>query len=351
MTTRQCTCGVVSVVLDLASHREYGGGVCSGAMEETACRLERYRDLVDDWDALLEASRRPLPLVVWENPLRRAHVEQLALASGLNATASIGDLLQTRGFDVGSLAWRGDAWRVGGLDKPGRTLEHYLGLMHVQEEVSLAPSTVLGAQAGETILDFCAAPGGKTACIAVGMDNRGTVVANDLRPQRLRPLRANCERLGIRNVVITPINGTRFPLDAGPFDRMLLDVPCSCEGNLRDSRPAPHGAAWGAVDGRGGLQATLLGRAWKLLRPGGVMVYSTCTFAPEENELVLDYALGADATIEPFAIDGLRHDPGVTIWAGRSLRPDCANLARYWPHHNDTGGFTIARVRKAVIDA
>jgi NOL1/NOP2/sun family putative RNA methylase len=312
--------------------------------------LERYRDLVDDWTALVEVSRRPLPRVVWENPLRRDHVERLVLACGLSANATVADLLRARGYEVEPLRWRRGAWRVRGLEKPGRTLEHYLGLLHVQEEISLAPPTVLGAVAGESVLDMCAAPGGKTACIAVGMKNTGTVVANDLRPQRLRPLRSNCERLGIRNVVITPINGVRFPLTAGPFDRMLLDVPCSCEGNLRDSRPSARGVRASAVEGRGGLQATLLGRAWKLLRPGGVLVYSTCTFAPEENEVVLDHALGEDAQIEPFAIPELRHDPGVTSWAGSELRPDCANLARYWPHHNDTGGFTIARIRKAAAD-
>ncbi len=316
-------------------------------MQDTTQALLRYKDLVDDWEALVETSHRPLPLVVWENPLRRAHVERLAIATGLDRRATVGELLASRGYEVEPLAWRGGAWRVRGLDKPGRTIEHYLGLMHVQEEVSLAPSAVLGAESGETVLDLCAAPGGKTACIAVGMANRGTVVANDLRPQRLRALRSNCERLGIRNVVVTPINGTRFPDDAGPFDRMLLDVPCSCEGNLRDSRPTARRARRNQVEGRGGLQATLLGRAWKLLRPGGVLVYSTCTFAPEENELVLDHALGEDATIEPFSIAGLRHDAGVSHWAGKSLRADCANLARYWPHHNDTGGFTIARVRKA----
>lgn len=319
-------------------------------MDDTSRGLQRYKELVDDWDALVDTSRRPLPLVVWENPLRRAHVERLAVAAGLDPRATVGDLLASRGYSVEPLAWRAGAWRVSGLDKPGRTLEYYLGLMHVQEEVSLAPSEVLAAEAGEVVLDFCAAPGGKTACIAVGMNNCGTIVANDLRPQRLRPLRSNCERLGIRNVVITPINGIRFPLDAGPFDRMLLDVPCSCEGNLRDSRPATPRGRHSEVSGRGGLQATLLGRAWKLLRPGGVLVYSTCTFAPEENELVLDYALGEDAVIEPFAIAGLRHDPGVTRWAGKELRADCANLARYWPHHNNTGGFTIARVRKATTD-
>ncbi|NKB89213.1 MAG: hypothetical protein GKS06_13430 [Acidobacteria bacterium] len=315
-------------------------------MTEPAAGLDRYRELVADWPAFLEACQRPLPTVVWENPLRRDLVTRVGAECGLGEAATVADLLSCRGYSTTALDWRPGAWRVDGLAKPGRTFEHYLGLMHVQEEVSLAPPEVLAARPGERVLDLCAAPGGKTAGIAISMRNTGTVIANDLRPQRLRPLRANCERLGILNVVITPINGVRFPLEAGPFDRILLDVPCSCEGNVRDSHPDARGRATAGVAGRGGLQATLLGRAWKLLRPGGVMVYSTCTFAPEENEVVLDHALGDDAAIEPFEIPGLRHAPGVDHWAGKSLRDDCTNLARYWPHLNDTGGFTVARIRK-----
>ena len=77
-----------------------------------------------------------------------------------------------------------------------------------------------------------------------------------------------------------------------------------------------------------------------------MLVYATCTFAPEENEMVLDYVLGGDAAIEPLQFRGLRYQNGVEHWAGRDLRPDCRHLARFWPHLNDTGGFTIARVRK-----
>lgn len=311
--------------------------VFSLRMDALESGLERYRELVDDWPALVEACRRPLPLVVWENPLRRPGPE----------SGWLGEALRQRGCGADELPWLAGAYRVTGLDKPGHTLEHYIGLFHVQEEVSLAPPEVLDARPGQRVLDLCAAPGGKTARLAAHMDNRGTLVANDVRPQRLRALRSNCERLGVLNVVVTPIDGTRFPLEAGPFDRILLDVPCSCEGNVRET-PWAAGRSGASLQGRSGLQATLLGRAWKLLAAGGVLVYSTCTFAPEENEVVLDYALSDDAEILPVEIPGLRAAPGVDRWEGRSLRPDCRNLARYWPHLNDTGGFTIARVRKAA---
>lgn len=319
-------------------------------MDVLEASLQRYRELVDDWAEFLDACRRPLPLVVWENPLRRDLARRLAEAVGVAADdGCLAALLRARGYTAEPVRWHPGALRVGGLAKPGLTIEHYTGVMHVQEEVSLVPPRVLGARAGERVLDLCAAPGGKTAGIAIGMGDAGTLVANDVRPHRLRALRSNCERLGVTSVVVTPIDGTRYPLQAGPFDRILLDVPCSCEGNLR-ATPGAAGLAQGRVlEGRSGLQATLLGRAWKLLAPGGTLVYSTCTFAPEENEVVLDYVLGDEAEIVPLGFDGLRFTAGVDRWAGASLRPDCTNLARFWPHLNDTGGFTVARIRKVAV--
>lgn len=329
-------------------------------MTNTLERLNRYRELVDDWPAFIEACRMPLPTVVWVNPLRQAALLKLgkqgapATSAGtdcasdsdiLIATSILATRLEALGYPSQPVNWYPGALRVDDIDKPGKTFDFYLGLYHVQEEISLLPAVLLAAEPGERVLDLCAAPGGKTAQIACQMENTGTLVANDIRPNRLRALRSNCERLGLLNVAVSSHDGTRFPLEVGQFDRVLLDVPCSCEGNVRQSGKIPFEQA-GGVRGRAGLQATLLGRAWKLLAPGGVLVYSTCTFAPEENELVLDYVLGEDAKIEPLEIEGLSSSAGVTEWNGRGLRPDCHNVARIWPHLNDTGGFAAARIRK-----
>lgn len=312
-------------------------------MQDLRTRLDRYRGIVDDWESFLDACNAPLPMVIWENPLAADRARRLAGGQGGAA-----DLLRRRGAELTPLGWHPGAYRLNGVERPGHTLEFQLGLFHVQEEMSLLPPVALDPQPGERVLDLCAAPGGKTAGLAVRMEDRGTLVANDVRPARLRALRSNCERLGLLNVVITPLDGTRFPLESGPFDRILLDVPCSCEGNVRSTPGAVGRGVGEPLQGRGGLQATLLGRAWKLLRPGGTLVYSTCTFAPEENELVLDYGLREDASIIPFAVPGLRAAPGVDRWDGRALRGDCVHLARFWPHLNDTGGFTVAVIRKAV---
>lgn len=316
--------------------------------------LRRYIDLIDDWEAFAAACERPLPVVIWANPLRREVLERLNDADGLPCStpgdATGGGLLaarlRARGYDCDALGWYPGAYKLGGVPKPGRTLEYMLGTYHVQEEASLIPIVVLAPRSGELILDMCAAPGGKTAQIAVAMASVGTLVANDVRIDRLRALRSNCERLGLLNVAMTGHDGTAFPLDAGPFDAILLDVPCSCEGNVRRGSGIGYRAPGAFLTGRSGLQATLLGRAWKMLAPGGRLVYATCTFAPEENEMVLDYSLGDDARIEPIRIDGLTAAPGATEWLGQTLRPDCANVARFWPHLNDTGGFVVALVRK-----
>ena len=329
-------------------------------MSHVADSLRRYEPLIDDWAAFADACARPLPPVVWVNPLRRAALDRLNEGDGLepavaaaaerhdDAAAPLAARLKARGYGCEPVAWYPGAMRLAGLDKPGLTFEYMLGLYHVQEEVSLIPARLLAPRPGERILDVCAAPGGKTAQLSVATDCRGTVVANDVRVDRLRALGSNCERLGLLNVAMTAQDGAAFPLAAGPFDAILLDVPCSCEGNVRQgSGPGVHhGEPEPFLKGRSGLQATLLGRAWKLLRPGGRLVYATCTFAPEENEMVLDYSLGDDAVIEPIAIEGLVAAPGVTEWRGQSLRPDCAHLARLWPHLNDTGGFAVAVVRK-----
>lgn len=340
--------------------------------------LRRYAPLIDDWEAFAASCRRPLPVVVWANPLRRNTLAKLNEADGISSPAggpgpedtawpddtagsadtagrdgaAAGEMLaarlSARGYECEPVGWYPGAMKIHGLSKPGRTLEYLLGLYHVQEEASLIPSVLLAARPGERILDLCAAPGGKTAQMSVATACRGTIVANDVRFDRLRALRSNCERLGLLNVAMTSQDGTGFPLEAGPFDAILLDVPCSCEGNVRQGTGVRHREPGEFLAGRSGLQATLLGRAWKMLAPGGRLVYATCTFAPEENEMVLDYSLRDDARIEPIVIDGLTAAPGVTEWCDRSLRDDCANVARYWPHLNNTGGFTVALVRKEL---
>ncbi|MGD8498070.1 MAG: RsmB/NOP family class I SAM-dependent RNA methyltransferase, partial [Chromatiales bacterium] len=237
--------------------------------------LQRYRPLIDDWAGFIDTMRRPLPACVWTNPLR-ARPEQLE------------PLLAADGLEPTPIGWDPSGFRLRESDRFGTRWWYLAGLCHAQEEVSRVPVALLEPQPGERILDLCAAPGGKTAQIGIALLNRGTVVANDLTIDRMRPLRANLERLGLINISVTAHDGTAYPNAAGRFDRVLVDAPCSGEGTLR-KRSTRHTPSGPEISRRfAERQAALLKRAVALCRPGGRIVYSTCTFAPEENERVVD---------------------------------------------------------------
>lgn len=301
----------------------------------TASKLERYRDLVDDWPAFLDALARPLPTAIWTNRLR-IRAERLR------------ELLVAEGLAPRPLAWNPSAFRIETAGTIGDRWWFRAGLAHAQEEVSQLPALLLDPRPGERILDLCAAPGGKTAQLAAALHNRGTVVANDVRIDRTRALSALIARLGLVNVSTTVHDGGSYPSAAGQFDRVLVDAPCSAEGTARKN-PAVLERASDSRERYPPLQRRLLQRAVELCRPGGRIVYSTCTFAPEENELVVDAVLGrfgARLRLLPARVEGLAADPGLDRWQGRRLHPDLIHSLRIWPHRNDTGGFFVAVLEK-----
>ena len=298
-------------------------------VEET---FGRYRPLVDDWETFADAALRPLPTCIWTNTLRTSPDE-------------LGTMLRRHGVELTPVDWYPGAFRVANDDRPGNRFEYLTGLYHVQEEVSLVPPVLLDARPGERVLDSCAAPGNKTAQIAVSMDNRGTVVANDRDPHRNRAVKRVIDRLGLVNVSVTTYDGANFSADIGPFDRIQVDVPCTCEGTSRKHPETLENVTVDFCERMSGSQRALLRKAVQLCRSGGRIVYSTCTYAPEENEMVVDAILeevGRDRIRIPEAkIDGLVSSPGVTEWRGRQLDERLSRAMRIWPHQNDTGGFFV----------
>lgn len=295
--------------------------------------FERYRPIVDDWDAFLAALRRPLPTVIWANTLRISPERLVAL-------------MAADGVRLEPLSWHPAAFRLPAGISPGRRWEFLAGLYHVQEEVSLLPVVLLDPQPGERVLDLCAAPGNKTAQIAVAMQNRGTVVANDPNFLRMRAVRQVIERLGLVNVSTIVADGATLPRRVGLFDRVLVDAPCSSEGTTR-RRPRAVGEPpdrwWLAKQA---TQRALLRRAIQLCRPGGRVVYATCTYAPEENEAVVNAVLSelADGQVRllPARVEGFRGAKGLSEWQDQRFHPDLRRTLRVWPHHNDTSGFFVA---------
>ena len=310
--------------------------------------LERYEPLIEDFEAFREACERPLPPVVRVNTLKTTVDRAIAA-------------LEDEGITVEQTDWHPGLLRLPD-DQPGANWPYFHGWIYGQEEVSAVPARVLDPQSGERVWDACAAPGSKTSQIAALQDDDGVVVATDSNLGRLSALRTNTEQLGITSVAVTnedARNHSLKPFDGEEshsgrrqtqsdgsveYDRALVDVPCSCEGTVRKNPDTLDEWTLEHVEGIAGVQKGVLRRAVQATKPGGTVVYSTCTFAPEENEAVLDYALEEeDCELVAFDIP-LESTSGVTKWQGERYDDSVAKAHRIYPHHNDTGGFFCAKL-------
>jgi precorrin-6B methylase 2 len=225
------------------------------------------------------------------------------------------------------------------------TPEHWLGLLYVQQASTGVAAPELGPRPGERVLDLCAAPGGKTTHAADLMGDTGCLVASEISESRIRGLLGNVYRLGHTGVFVVAGDGRAFP-EGALFDRVLLDAPCSGEGTLRrrgGHPPEPSASFLGYVTA---AQRSLLERAVRLTRPGGTILYVTCTFAPEENEAVVSDALARlPVDLEPIRLP-VPHAPGVTRFEGEVYDPRVEGAARIYPHHLDSGGLFLAKLRR-----
>jgi len=224
------------------------------------------------------------------------------------------------------------------------------GVIYVQNVSSMIPPVLLDVAQDEKILDMCAAPGNKSAQIAVLMKNQGTIIANDINFGRMKAVRQAQERLGLVNLTTTVYDGANYPKAAGLFDKILVDAPCSCEGTIRKDPVVGDRIGPDVSLKKSAGQKALLRKAVQLCKPGGLIVYSTCTFAPEENEMVVDDILqtfGPDTVrLLPARLPRFNAAPGLTGWQNRQFDSTLRHTMRVWPHQNDTGGFFVALIQK-----
>ncbi|RME78291.1 RsmB/NOP family class I SAM-dependent RNA methyltransferase [Candidatus Woesearchaeota archaeon] len=258
--------------------------------------------------------------------------------------------IEQKGFTLTPVPWCKEAfWIEGERRDYGNLLEHALGHIYIQDAASMIPPIVLNPQPHERVLDMCAAPGSKTTQIAAMMNNTGIVIANDSDSSRLAALGINVQRSGLKNVMITNMKGHLFAKTNLLFDKILLDAPCSGTGTIRKSLRTIQSWNPGVVKKICSIQKNLLVTAWNLLKPGGVLVYSTCTLEPEENEQVVDFALKKfeDCSVIPFEINLKRSAP-IMEFEGKTFHPDVQHTLRIWPQDNDTEGFYVAKLQKNV---
>ncbi len=316
-------------------------------MEHHLQEIQRNRELFTflselfsehDLKAFLEATRRKLPTVIRVNTLKASEPEVV-------------QRLQRQGFVLENIPGIPAAYRI--REKPypiGKTLEHFLGYVYVQELASMLPPVILGPRPHERVLDLAAAPGSKTTQMAQMMENTGVIVANDVDVQRMKALTNNLDRSGVINTVLTQVDGYKlgFWLE-NTFDRVLLDAPCSALGTLHKTYEILKWWSWGKVGRLVRTQKGLILAAYRALRPGGVMVYSTCTLVPEENEGVVQFLKERhpEAQILPIPeIPGFKTRPGFTRWKRNEYPPETSHTLRVYPQDNLTEGFFIARISK-----
>lgn len=229
---------------------------------------------------------------------------------------------------------------------PGRHPYQLAGAYYLQDPAATAVAEALAPQPGDLVLDLAAAPGGKSTHLAALLDGAGWLVANDVHPQRAQALVGNLERCGVANATVTNEPAERLAqVWPGRFDQVLLDAPCSGEGMFRKSDDALKMWSEQNVMHCAQRQDTLLLAAARLLKPGGLLAYSTCTLSPEENEgSVARFVAASGFEIVPLELAGT--SPGRPDWSGGAPLPALAGTARIWPHLAPGEGHFVALMRK-----
>jgi NOL1/NOP2/sun family putative RNA methylase len=298
-----------------------------------AVLFEDYREFIPDFDSFLQSLAKPLP-----NHFR---VNRLKTSPG-----SLLPMLQEKGISLRPVGIGDDTfYEAPKTLSAGKLLEYFLGYIHPQALTSCLVSLVLAPQPNSSVLDLCAAPGGKTSHLSQLMGNTGIVVANELHQRRHAPLAHTLARLGVLNSILTAYPAQEFPLRER-FDFILADVPCSGEGRWRLSRDPYRRDKGRYVTGVVEAQKKMILRGFDLLKKEGCMVYSTCTYTPAENERVVDYLLKhREAELVPVSnFPGT--EPGITQWGKEKFDARVQRTGRFYPHRIDSVGFFMAKIRK-----
>ena len=226
------------------------------------------------------------------------------------------------------VSWANEAYYFDENVRPGKHPYHEMGLYYIQEPSAMSAAALLAPKPGMRVLDLCAAPGGKSTQLATYLGDSGLLVSNEINTQRSRILSQNIDRMGIKNAIVTNedsfVLASHFP---GLFNAIQVDAPCSGEGMFRKLPEAIEQWSIENVAICAARQKEILDNAAVMLKPGGVIVYSTCTFSKEENEDVIEYFLE-------------RH-PDFTL----------EEMERFWPHKVDGEGHFVAKlVRRGCVD-
>ncbi|SDO28090.1 NOL1/NOP2/sun family putative RNA methylase [Paenibacillus sp. yr247] len=270
------------------------------------------------------------------------------------------DFLAKSPFGLSAVPWASEGFYYEEGERPGKHPYYHAGLYYIQEPSAMAPVELLQVRPGERVLDLCAAPGGKSTQIAAKLQGEGVLVVNDIHSDRVKALVKNLELLGVRNAVVLNEKPERM-LKAfqGYFDKILIDAPCSGEGMFRKEEEMMLQWERHSVQEFASMQRVLLGQAAQMLAPGGMIVYSTCTFSPEENEAQIAEFLDKHPAFDVVPVEGFgsgRPDWLRAPWCEEQFSTRAleavVGTARLWPHRLRGEGHYVAVLRQdAVVEA
>jgi len=312
----------------------------SGGVGEAAALAARYGYPTWMVERFMEFAPDPAGMLA---ELERPPRHYLRVNTLCTTEEALRAVLEARGFRLAP------TWLPGGLEvthEPhsiGATSEYLRGHYYLQDLASQVPAAALAPAPGEIIVDCCAAPGGKTTQLAALMGNLGLLVALEAQAHRLASLTANLQRLGVADCAVVHADARRIGEFGLRPDAILLDAPCTGEGVIGRDPTRKTSRGPGDIAECSATQRELLDAALTALAPGGRLAYSTCSFAPEENEAVVDAALKAhDVNLMELRWG----EPGLTGFRGQEYNAQLKKARRFYPHLHGTQGFFVALFAK-----
>ena len=301
-------------------------------MELKEIYVERYKRLLGkEAEKYFKKIEEYLPITIRVNTLKIEREKAI-------------ELFEKEGWEYEESKFWKNAFKIKSKVSIGNTLEYYLGFIYSQTFSSMVPPLVMEPKEDERILDMCASPGSKTTEIAQLMNNTGIIIANDKKNEKMKALRDNVQRMGVRNAILTIMDGRKFKNLGIKFDKVLLDAPCTGTGSVMKN--------WKILKMYNPLGSKRMSSIQKQLLFSAInisneIIYSTCSLEPEEDEEVIDWAVkNFGVKVEKIKIKGINFNHGITEWEGKEFDKEVKNTIRIYPHKNDGfEGFFVARLK------
>ncbi len=254
--------------------------------------------------------------------------------------------LKRKGFRFSKVPWADYVYFV--EKEPtslSATTEYLMGYFFIQDATSTLPAIELNPHSDEIVLDMAASPGGKTTHISQLMRNHGVIVAAEVNKERIKTLLYNLERMGVENVISIRTDATKIKELNLKFDKILLDAPCTADGTIGKNKRLKKELSQKLYDKYSKKQKELIRAAKEVLKPGGILVYSTCSTAPEENEIIVEYAV-EKLGFKLLTLKNSRYfTQGMPIFFGEKHPNYLKKCGRILPYQYDTQGFFVAKLR------